>query len=137
MYIIYTYLHYILYIYLLYYILDILYLPLGLVIINRLQHNYVTQMIQVGCISWFEHLRFLWININEMLMGLCIDVDKRGQIGYRICQPICQPTPENHEDHLGPKSPIFMFVGYLLQRFILQQWCQVQAGNWNSKAPVS
>ena len=54
-----------------------------------------------------------------------------------ICQPICQPTPENHEDHLGPKSPIFMFVGYLLQRFILQRWCQVQAGNWNSKAPVS
>jgi hypothetical protein len=45
MYIIYTYLHYIIYIYLLYYILDILYLPLGLVIINRLQHNYVTQMI--------------------------------------------------------------------------------------------
>ena len=54
-----------------------------------------------------------------------------------ICQPICQPTPENHEDHLGPKSPIFMFVGYLLQRFILQRWCQVQTGSWNSKAPVS
>ena len=47
MYIIYTYLHYIIYIYiyLLHYILDILYLPLGLVIINRLQHNYLTQMI--------------------------------------------------------------------------------------------
>ena len=54
-----------------------------------------------------------------------------------ICQPICQPTPENHEDHLGPKSPIFMFVGSLLQRFILQRWCQVQTGSWNSKAPVS
>ena len=48
-------------------------------------------MIYVGYISWSEHLRFIWINVNEMLMDLCIDVDKRGQIGYRICQPICQP----------------------------------------------